>query len=76
MNTHKVNLFIHTVKYFAIRSLRGKEPADVADGKLLDKVKSHKLAVAEYNHEVKGDSGAESCILPLRATGGSFPPIL
>ena len=51
MNTHKVNLFFHAIKYFAIRSWAKEKPTDLAYDQLLDKAKCHKTAVGEYNHD-------------------------
>ena len=49
MNTHKVVLFIHTLKSFVISACTREQPASlVYDDWLLDKAKSYEAAVVEY----------------------------
>ena len=60
MSTQKVDLFIHSVKYFAIRSWTREWWADLAYDWLLDNAKSHKAVLAEYNYykESRQDSNS------------------
>ena len=51
MNTHKVDLFIHTVKYSAFCSWAREQWADLAYDRLLDKYKSQETAMAEDLHD-------------------------
>ena len=46
MSIRKIDLFIHAVKYFAIRFWAWELQADLAYDHLLDKAKSHETAVA------------------------------
>ena len=51
MNTTKVDLLIHTFKYFTVHSSARKQPADLTYDELLDNGKSHKNTMADYHHK-------------------------
>ena len=50
MNTHQMNLFVYVVKYFAVHSWAGEQPADLTYDKLLDNAKSHGMTAVDYHH--------------------------
>ena len=62
MDIHKVYLFIHAIKYFAIRSWAREQPADLAYDQLLHKAKSQMTAVIEYNQDK--ESSQDSTAFP------------
>ena len=49
MNTCNVDLFIHAVKYYSVYTWAREHAADLAYDRLLNKVKSHDTAMAEYH---------------------------
>ena len=50
MNTFKVNLFIHILKYSTVHSWAREQPADLSYYKLPDMARSYETAVVDYHH--------------------------
>ena len=53
MNTCKVQLFVHEIKFFIVCSLGREQLADLGYDRLLDKAESHETAMAEYHLDNK-----------------------
>ena len=58
MNTCKVDLFIHAVKYFPLHSWPREQLADLAYDRLLEKATSCETSLSEYHHSK--ESGQDS----------------